>query len=235
MELLVVEHLQCIAVDEKQLVSFDFSVARLDQAVVPGFLSPLVTVQAQRNDPIHFVLPLLANDVEQALGADIIIGGRIVGRLLLILLEVLLGGGQVSGSRLLPVLETLGKGCCLLGLVHFGRHAVIVSHFLRNLHHVQILKRRTILNAKLEVAFLVGDWIAVKSQLAQLVRILDRYHAVKLFYSVVRQEYPLQPWTVVQALDRLDKISSEIYFSQGNKTIESFDMRDEVVGQIKHA
>ena len=178
--------------------------ARLDQAVVPGFLSPLVAVQAQRNDPIHFVLPLLANDVEQALGADVVIGGRIVGRLLLILLEVLLGGGQVSGSRLLPVLETLSKGCCLLGLVHFRRHAVVVSHFLRNLHHVQILKRRTILNAKLEVAFLVGDWIAIKSQLAQLVRILDRDHAVKLFYSVVRQEYPLQPWTVVQALDRLD-------------------------------
>ena len=86
---------------------------------------------------------------------------------------MLLGSGELCGCRLLTSLEAFGLSCCLLGLVKIGWNAVIVSHFLSNLHHVQILQAWAILNAELEVALLVCYWIPIKGKLRELMCILN--------------------------------------------------------------
>ena len=75
---------------------------------------------------------------------------------------MLLGGRQVGSGRLLPVLQTFGERGSLLGLVHFSWNAIIIPHFLGNLHHIQILQRGAVFDAKLEVTFFVGDRVPVQ-------------------------------------------------------------------------
>lgn len=50
----------------------------LDEALGPRLLLALVAVQAERNDALHLVLPLLLDDVEEALGADVVVRCSIV-------------------------------------------------------------------------------------------------------------------------------------------------------------
>ena len=46
---------------------------RLDKTVISRLLSPFVTVETQRDDALHLVLPLLADDIKKTLWAYILI------------------------------------------------------------------------------------------------------------------------------------------------------------------
>jgi len=70
---------------------------RLHQTIVLRFLSSLVAVEPQGNDPVHLILPFLADYAQEALGANVVVGGGIVGWGL-VLLDVLFGGGEVGGG-----------------------------------------------------------------------------------------------------------------------------------------
>jgi hypothetical protein len=96
---------------------------------------------------------------------------------------------------------------------------VIISHFLGDFHHVQILESRAVLDAELEIAFLVCHRVAIKSKLCQLVGVLDTLDALELFNSVVRQENSLQSWALVQSLHRFDHISAEIDLSETDEAV----------------
>jgi len=144
------------------LITLDFGVTGLNQAVVAGLFSSFVSVQPQRNYPIHLIFPFLADYVQEAFRTNIVVRGGVVGCLLLILRQMLLGGRQVGSGRLLPVLQTFGERGSLLGLVHFSWNAIIIPHFLGNLHHIQILQRGAVFDAKLEVTFFVGDRVPVQ-------------------------------------------------------------------------
>lgn len=61
LEVSVVEHFQGISVDEEHRVSLDFSVTRLNKALISGLLSSLVAVEAKSFDPLKFILPLLTD------------------------------------------------------------------------------------------------------------------------------------------------------------------------------
>ena len=72
LEVDVGQNLQSVAVDEKQLVALDLGVTGLDQALSARLLLPLVAVQAQTDDALHLVLPLLLDNVQQAFRANIV-------------------------------------------------------------------------------------------------------------------------------------------------------------------
>jgi hypothetical protein len=67
LEVLVVQDFESVTVDEEFFVSFDFSVTRLDKAVLARVLSALVPIEAELLDSIHFVSPLLRDDFEESI------------------------------------------------------------------------------------------------------------------------------------------------------------------------
>lgn len=73
LEVQVIEHFKGVAVDEKFVVALDLSVTTLNKAFRAGLFSALVSVKAETFDALHFVLPLLADDLEEALGADVLL------------------------------------------------------------------------------------------------------------------------------------------------------------------
>jgi hypothetical protein len=72
LEIYVIKDLESVSVDKKHGVSFNLSVARLHQAFIPGFLASLISIEPQILDSLHFVLPFLANHLQQALRAYVI-------------------------------------------------------------------------------------------------------------------------------------------------------------------
>ena len=188
LELLVVEDFESISVDEQKLVALNFSVTGLYKAVVPALLSSLVAVQSKRDNSVHFVFPFLADDVEETFGTNVFVGLRVWALGLILSRDMFFAGRQICGRRRFPssCFETVSLGRGLLRLVELGGHAVVVAHLLSYLHHIQILERRAVLDAELEVALLVCDGVAVESQLRHLVGILDRGDIVEFFDNVVR-------------------------------------------------
>lgn len=73
MEVQVVKHLQGVAVYEKFIITFDLCVTRLDETLGAGLLPTFVAVKAKSLDTLHFILPLLADDLQEALRADILL------------------------------------------------------------------------------------------------------------------------------------------------------------------
>ena len=67
LEVWVVEHLEGVSVDEELVVALDLSVTRLNKALGPGLFSPLVAIETEASDSLHFVLPLLADNLKKAL------------------------------------------------------------------------------------------------------------------------------------------------------------------------
>lgn len=67
----VVENFQGVAVDEKFVVALDLGVTALDEALRARLLAPFVAVEAESLDALHLVLPLLADHLQQAFGADV--------------------------------------------------------------------------------------------------------------------------------------------------------------------
>lgn len=125
----------------------------------------------------------------------------------------------------------------LLLFVELGRDAVVVAHLLRDLHHVEVLEALAALDAEREVTFLAGDRVTVKSQLAQLMRILNRRNIFELVNTVVGEEYTLQALAVVQALNGLNEVPAQVDLGEADETaqIAALDVRDQVVGKIQHA
>lgn len=66
-----------------------------------------------------------------------------------------------------------------------------------------MLQIRTCHDTELEVSFQMKDWVAIESQLLQLICILETRYILKLLDPIVRQENPLQSWTVLEAVDGL--------------------------------
>lgn len=73
LEVQVVKHLQGVAVYEKFIITFDLCVTRLDETLGAGLLPTFVAVKAKSLDTLHFILPLLADDLQEALRADILL------------------------------------------------------------------------------------------------------------------------------------------------------------------
>lgn len=73
LEVEIVEHFKSVAVDEQLVVALDLSVTALDEALRAGLLAALVAVEAQALDALHLVLPLLADDLEEPLGTDVLL------------------------------------------------------------------------------------------------------------------------------------------------------------------
>ena len=69
----VVQHLQGVSIDEKFIVTFDLSVTGLNETFGAGLFSALVAVKTEALDALHFVLPLLADHLQQALRADVLL------------------------------------------------------------------------------------------------------------------------------------------------------------------
>lgn len=71
LEIEVVEDLKRVAVDEKFVVAFDLGVTRLHEALRAGLLPPFVAVEPETFDSLHFVLPFLADHLQQAFWTDV--------------------------------------------------------------------------------------------------------------------------------------------------------------------
>lgn len=91
LEIKVIEHFKCIAVDEQLVVTFDFCVTTLHEALRARFLAAFVAVEAKALYALHLVLPLLADDLKEALGAYV---------LLLVVLLAVIGRHACSATRL---------------------------------------------------------------------------------------------------------------------------------------
>lgn len=71
LEVQIVQHLKSVSIDEKFVVTFDLCVTTLDEALRSRLFAPLIAVKTQSLDSLHFVLPFLADDLEESLGADV--------------------------------------------------------------------------------------------------------------------------------------------------------------------
>lgn len=71
LEIRVIEDFESVAVDEQLVVTFNLRVAGLDETFGPRLFSPFVAIESEASDSFHLVLPLLANDLEEALRRDV--------------------------------------------------------------------------------------------------------------------------------------------------------------------
>lgn len=148
---------------------------------------------------------------------------------------MLLRGRKVSSCCCISSLKTFSLSSSCLLLIKFGWNSVIIPHFLSNLHHIKVLESWAIFDTELEITLLVCDWISVKSKLCQLVSILDRLDIIKLLNSIVGKEDSLKSWAVIQTLNRLNQVSSEVHFCKRNKTIKTLNMGDQVISQVQNS
>jgi len=138
----LLEDLDGVAVNEKHRNAFDLGVAGLDAAVLLAVLALPVAVEAFLFEPLHLVLPLDRNDLEQVVRRNIVAAG----------LVVFLVGGDVGafGAGRPAVFEGQGFGLPVLGF------------FLP----VQDLQRRSLAEAETHIGLVVdSDGILVHREL----------------------------------------------------------------------
>ena len=86
--------------------------------------------------------------------------------------------------------------------------------------------------AELEVALQVIYGVAVQSQLLQLRRVLETADVVEFLDSVVGQEDALEAGTVLETVDRLDQVATQVELSQGDQAVQVLYSGDEVVREV---
>jgi len=86
--------------------------------------------------------------------------------------------------------------------------------------------------AELEVALQVIYGVAVQCQLLQLRRVLETADVVEFLDSVVGQEDALEAGTVLEPVDRLDQVATQVELSQGDETVQVLYCSDEVVREV---
>lgn len=103
----LLEDLDGVAVNEKHRNALDLGVAGLDAAVLLAVLALAVAVEAFLLEPLHLVLPLDRNDLEQVVRRNVVAAG----------LVVFLVGGDVGafGAGRPAVFEGQGLGLPVLG------------------------------------------------------------------------------------------------------------------------
>jgi len=86
--------------------------------------------------------------------------------------------------------------------------------------------------AELEVALQVIYGVAVQCQLLQLRRVLQTADVVEFLDSVVGQEDALEAGAVLEPVDRLDQVATQVELSQGDQAVQVLYCGDEVVREV---
>jgi hypothetical protein len=86
--------------------------------------------------------------------------------------------------------------------------------------------------AELEVALQVIYGVAVQCQLLQLRRVLQTADVVEFLDSVVGQEDALEAGTVLEPVDRLDQVATQVELSKRDKAVQVLYSGDEVVREV---
>lgn len=86
--------------------------------------------------------------------------------------------------------------------------------------------------AELEVALQVIYGVAVQCQLLQLRRVLETADVVEFLDSVVGQEDALEAGAVLEPVDRLDQVATQVELGKGDQAVQVLYCGDEVVREV---
>ena len=77
--------------------------------------------------------------------------------------------------------------------------------------------------------------IPIEGEFLELSRVLQAPNVIKLLDSVIREEYPLKSRAVLQPINCLDQVASQVKLSERDEPVEVLDGCDQIVRQIQHS